>query len=102
MSAWLYFGGGQELWDELSAGFNLKSFPVGNTGVQMGGWFSKEINNLDDLKGLKFRMPGLGGEVLRRLGVAVSILPPQEILPALQSGAIDGTEWVGPFSDLVT
>ncbi|MCG8512287.1 MAG: TRAP transporter substrate-binding protein DctP, partial [Rhodospirillales bacterium] len=75
-------------------------FPVGNTGVQMGGWFAKEINSLDDLKGLKFRMPGLGGEVLRRLGVAVTNLPPQEILPALQSGAIDGTEWVGPFSDL--
>lgn len=100
MSAWLYYGGGQELWDELAAGFNLKSFPVGNTGVQMGGWFAKEIKELDDFKGLKFRMPGLGGEVLRRLGVAVTNLPPQEILPALQSGAIDGTEWVGPYSDL--
>ena len=100
MSAWLYYGGGQELWDELAAQFNLKSFPVGNTGVQMGGWFAKEVNSLDDFKGLKYRMPGLGGEVFRRLGVAVTNLPPQEILPALQSGAIDGTEWVGPYSDL--
>jgi TRAP-type mannitol/chloroaromatic compound transport system substrate-binding protein len=100
MAAWLYVGGGQELWDELAAQFNLKPFPVGNTGVQMGGWFAKEINTLDDLKGLKYRMPGLGGEVFRRLGVAVSNLPPQEILPALQSGAIDGTEWVGPYIDL--
>lgn len=100
LSSWLYYGGGQELWDELAAGFNLKPFPVGNTGVQMGGWFAKEVNTLDDFKGLKFRMPGLGGEVFRRLGVAVTNLPPQEILPALQSGAIDGTEWVGPYSDL--
>ncbi len=66
----------------------------------MGGWFAKEVNTLDDFKGLKYRMPGLGGEVFRRLGVAVTNLPPQEILPALQSGAIDGTEWVGPYSDL--
>lgn len=100
MAAWLYYGGGQELWDELAGKFNMKPFPVGNTGVQMGGWFAKEINKLDDLKGLKYRMPGLGGEVFRRLGVAVSNLPPQEILPALQSGAIDGTEWVGPYIDL--
>ena len=100
MTAWIRFGGGQELWDELAGKFNLKPFLVGNTGVQMGGWFAKEINKLDDFKGLKYRMPGLGGEVFRRLGVAVTNLPPQEILPALQSGAIDGTEWVGPFNDL--
>ena len=99
-TAWVHFGGGQELWDEVGAQFNIKSFMAGNTGVQMGGWFAKEINSLDDLKGLKFRMPGIGGEVLRRLGVAVELLPPQEILPALQSGRIDGTEWVGPYSDL--
>ena len=99
-AAWIHFGGGQELWDELGAQFNLKPFLVGNTGVQMGGWFAEEINSLDDFKGIKYRMPGLGGEVLRRLGVAVVNLPPAEILPALQSGAIDGTEWVGPYSDL--
>lgn len=100
MTAWIRYGGGQALWDELAAGFNMKPFLVGNTGVQMSGWFAKEINSLDDFKGLKYRMPGIGGEVFRRLGVAVTNLPPQEILPALQSGAIDGTEWVGPFIDL--
>lgn len=98
--AWIYYGGGQELWDELSGGFNLKPFIAPSTGVQMGGWLNKEINTLDDFKGLKFRMPGLGGEVLRALGVAVVNLPGGEIFPALQSGAIDGTEWVGPWHDL--
>ncbi len=98
--AWIYYGGGQELWDELSGGFNLKPFLGPSTGVQMGGWLNKEINSLDDFKGLKFRMPGLGGEVLRSLGVAVVNLPGGEIFPALQSGAIDGTEWVGPWHDL--
>jgi len=98
--AWMKYGGGQELWDELSAEFNLKGFLGASTGVQMGGWFRKEINTLDDFKGLKFRMPGIGGEVLRRLGVAVVNLPGAEIFPALQSGTIDGTEWVGPWHDL--
>ena len=98
--AWIYYGGGQQLWDQVSAQFNLKAFPVATTGVQMGGWFRKEIKTLDDFKGLKFRMPGLGGEVLRNLGVAVVNLPVGEIFPALQSGAIDGTEWVGPWHDL--
>lgn len=97
--AWINFGGGQELWDELSAGFNLKGFANAWTGVQMGGWFRKEVNSLDDLKGLKFRMPGIGGEVLRRFGVAVVNLPAAEIFPALQSGTIDGSEWVGPWND---
>ncbi len=98
--SWIYYGGGQELWDELSAGFNLKPFPAPSTGQQMGGWYNKQINTLDDFKGLKFRMPGLGGEVLRHLGVAVVNLPGGEIFPALQSGAIDGSEWVGPWHDL--
>lgn len=98
--AWLYYGGGQELWDELSAGFNLKCFPVHSTGVQTGGWFRKEINTLDDLQGLKMRIPGLGGEVLRALGATPVNLPGGEIYPALQSGAIDATEWVGPWHDL--
>jgi TRAP-type mannitol/chloroaromatic compound transport system substrate-binding protein len=100
IDAWIGVLGGQELWDELALGFNVKGIQAGNTGVQMGGWFAKEINSLEDLKGLKFRMPGLGGEVLRRLGASVVALPGGEIFPALQSGAIDGTEWVGPWNDL--
>ena len=100
MDAWLQFGGGQQLWDELAAGFNVKPFASGNTGVQMGGWFNKEIKSLEDYKGLKIRMPGLGGEVLRRIGAAAVSLPGGEIFPALQSGAIDATEWVGPWNDL--
>ncbi|MEQ9488215.1 MAG: TRAP transporter substrate-binding protein [Alphaproteobacteria bacterium] len=98
--SWLNFGGGQELWDELAGGFNLKCLPCGNTGVQMGGWFKNPITSLDDLKGLKMRIPGLGGEVLRRLGVSTVTLPGGEIFAALQSGAIDATEWVGPWNDL--
>jgi len=100
MDAWLYYGGGQELWDELSAGFNVKPFAAGNTGVQMGGWFNKEINGVEDYKGLKMRMPGLGGEVLRRIGGSSVTFPGGEIFPSLQSGAIDATEWVGPWNDL--
>lgn len=100
MDAWLNFGGGQELWDELGKGFGVKGFACGNTGVQMGGWFNKEINTLEDYKGLKIRMPGLGGEVLRRIGAAAVTLPGGEIFPSLQSGAIDATEWVGPWNDL--
>ena len=99
-AAWIAYGGGQELWDEVCADFNVKPFPRASTGVQMGGWFNKEINSLDDFQGLKFRMPGLGGEVLRRLGAAVVNLPGGEIFPALQAGTIDGTEWVGPWNDL--
>ncbi|WMS41099.1 TRAP transporter substrate-binding protein [Acuticoccus sp. MNP-M23] len=99
-NAWLMFGGGQQLWDELSAGFGVKPFPCGNTGVQMGGWFREPIESLEDLKGLKMRMPGLGGEALRKLGVNVIALPGGEIFAALQSGAIDATEWVGPWNDL--
>ena len=100
IDAWLHHGGGQELWDELGAEFNVKGLPAGNTGVQMGGWFRQPVTSLDDMKGLKFRMPGLGGEVLRQIGVSVVNLPGGEIFPALQSGAIDGTEWVGPWNDL--
>jgi len=89
-----------QLWRELSAQFDVMPFMRASTGVQMGGWYRKEINTLDDFKGLKFRMPGLGGEVLRRLGAAVVNLPGGEIFPALQAGTIDGTEWVGPWNDL--
>jgi TRAP-type mannitol/chloroaromatic compound transport system substrate-binding protein len=99
-ASWIAYGGGQELWDELAAQFNIKPFLRASTGPQMGGWFRREINTLDDYQGLKFRMPGLGGEVLRRLGAAVVNLPGGEIFPALQSGTIDGTEWVGPWHDL--
>jgi TRAP-type mannitol/chloroaromatic compound transport system substrate-binding protein len=100
MNAWLYHGGGHDLWKELAADFNLMPFPAGNTGVQMGGWFREEVNTVEDFNGLKFRMPGAGGEVLRQLGAAVVNLPGGEIFPALQSGAIDATEWVGPWNDL--
>lgn len=97
--AWTEFGGGQELWDELSGKFNIKPFAAGNTGHQLAGWYKKEINSLEDLRGLKIRMPGLGGEVLRRIGASAVALSGGEIFPALESGAIDGTEWVGPWND---
>lgn len=100
MNAWVFHGGGQELWDRLSARFNIKAFSAGNSGLQMGGWFRKPIETLEDIKGLKIRMPGLGGEVYRRLGAAAVALPGGEIFPALQSGAIDATEWVGPWNDM--
>ena len=100
MDSWITFGGGQELWDELGGRFGIKHLPCGNTGVQWGGWFNKEIKSLDDMKGLKVRMPGLGGEVLRRVGASVISLPGGEIFPALQAGTIDATEFVGPWNDL--
>jgi len=97
---WVEFGGGQALWDELSAKFNIKAFHAGNTGHQTGGWFKKKINFLEDFKGLSMRMPGLGGEVIRRLGGNARGLPGGEIYQALQSGVIQATEWVGPWNDL--
>ncbi|MBC6402274.1 MAG: TRAP transporter substrate-binding protein [Hyphomonadaceae bacterium] len=97
---WVEFGGGQALWDELSGNFNIKPLQAGNTGHQTGGWFKREMNSLEDFKGLKIRMPGLGGEVIRRLGGAAVRLSGGEIYQALQSGAIDATEWVGPWNDL--
>ncbi len=97
---WVDFGGGQELWDDLSARFNIKAFQAGNTGHQTGGWFKRKIESLEDFKGLKMRMPGLGGEVIRRLGGAAVKLSGGEIYQALQSGSIDATEWVGPWNDL--
>lgn len=100
MNAWLHFGGGQELWDELAADFGIKPFAACNTGVQMGGWFRDPVTKLEDMKGLKFRMPGLGGETLRQIGVSVVNLPGGELFQALQQGSIDGTEWVGPWNDL--
>jgi TRAP-type mannitol/chloroaromatic compound transport system substrate-binding protein len=100
MAGWIHYGGGQKLWDDIYADFNLKPFAAGNTGVQMGGWFNKEINSLDDLKGLKMRIPGLGGEVLKALGGTAVGLPGGEIFQALESKTIDATEWVGPYNDL--
>ena len=100
MNSWLYHGGGMALWQELYKPFGLVPTAAANTGVQMGGWFNKEINSLEDLKGLKMRIPGLGGEVLSRLGGTPVSLPGGEIFPSLKSGAIDATEWVGPYNDL--
>jgi len=100
MNAWLYHGGGMELWQEVYAPFGLVPMAAGNTGVQMGGWFNKEINSVADLKGLKMRIPGLGGEVLRRAGGTPVSLPGGEIFTSLQSGAIDASEFVGPYNDL--
>jgi TRAP-type mannitol/chloroaromatic compound transport system substrate-binding protein len=99
-NAWIQFGGGQELADKVYKELGCKFFASGNTGVQMGGWFNKEINSLEDYKGLKMRIPGLGGEVVKAAGGNVVNLPGGEIPPALQSGAIDATEWVGPYNDL--
>jgi TRAP-type mannitol/chloroaromatic compound transport system substrate-binding protein len=100
MNAWLSKGGGQTLWDEAYAPFGVKPLAVGNTGMQMGGWYNKEINSLDDLKGLKIRMPGLGGEVLSKLGATTVNLPGGEVFTALQTNAIDATDWVSPYNDL--
>ena len=98
--AWVDAGGGQALWDELYRPFGVKPFMGGNTGVCMGGWFRREIKSLDDIKGLKLRSLGLGGEVYRRLGATPQTTPPGEILVALQSGLVDGAEFVGPGSDI--
>ncbi|MEM6462491.1 MAG: TRAP transporter substrate-binding protein DctP [Pseudomonadota bacterium] len=99
IDAWTKFGGGQELWDELADQFGLKNLACGNTGVQMGGWFNKEIETADDLKGLKMRIPGLGGDVMAKLGASPVSLPGGQIYENLVSGAIDATEWVGPYND---
>ncbi|WP_448573301.1 TRAP transporter substrate-binding protein [Trichothermofontia sp.] len=98
-NAWLYYGGGLEAMNKIYSDFNVIAFPAGNTGVQMGGWFKREVNTVSDLNGLKMRIPGLGGEVLARLGVNVQVLPGGEIFLALDRGAIDAAEWVGPYDD---
>ena len=100
MNAWLYYGGGIELWRELYDQFGLIPVPTGNTGVQMAGWFNREIKTDEDLKGLKMRIPGLGGEVLRRAGGTTVNMPGGELFTSLQSGALDAAEWVGPYNDL--
>ena len=100
MNAWLYHGGGLELWREVYEPFGIIPAAAGNSGVQMAGWFNREINSLSDLEGLKMRIPGLGGEVLKRAGGTPVNLAGGEIFTSLQSGAIDATEWVGPYNDL--
>ena len=100
INAWVNRGGGLELWREIYAPFNIYPIPAGNTGTQMFGWFNKEINSLEDIKGLKMRIPGIGGEVLKEAGGIPVTLPGGELFTALQTGIIDATEWVGPYNDL--
>jgi TRAP-type mannitol/chloroaromatic compound transport system substrate-binding protein len=100
MNGWLHYGGGLELWREVYAPFNLVPFAGGNSGVQMAGWFNREINSLDDIKGLKMRIPGLGGEVITRAGGESVTIPGGELYTALQTGVIDATEWVAPYNDM--
>jgi len=100
INAWVNRGGGLELWREIYEPFNIYPIPAGNTGTQMFGWFNKEINSLEDVKGLKMRIPGIGGEVLKKAGGIPVTLPGGELFTALQTGVIDATEWVGPYNDL--
>lgn len=100
MNGWLLHGGGIELWRELYAPYNLIPEPAGNTGVQMAGWFNKEINSIGDVKHLKMRIPGLGGEVWKRAGGIPVLMPGSEVFTSLDTGAIDAAEWVGPYNDL--
>lgn len=99
-NAWLRFDGGQQLWDKLSAGFKIKPFACGNSGPQMGGWYNRDINTLDDFKGLRIRMPGLGGDVMAKLGATPVTKPGSELYQALSQGNIDAAEWIGPWNDL--
>ncbi len=100
INSWVNRGGGLELWREIYEPFNIYPIPAGNTGTQMFGWFNKEINSLEDVKGLKMRIPGIGGEVLKEAGGIPVTLPGGELFTALQTGVIDATEWVGPYNDL--
>lgn len=101
MNAWMYCGGGLELWKELYERFGLIPFPAGNTTMQMAGWFNKEINTIDDFKGLKMRIPGLGGKVLAKAGGTAVLSSGNEIYTNLERGVIDATEWIGPYHDYV-
>lgn len=100
LNAWLYHGGGLDLWQETYRPHGIVPFPAGNTGVQMGGFFKQKIRGLNDFRGLRMRIPGLGGEVFRRIGGSPANLPGGELFTALQTGAIDAVEWVGPYNDL--
>jgi TRAP-type mannitol/chloroaromatic compound transport system substrate-binding protein len=99
-SAWMHYGGGLELWRKAYEPFDLIPMAGGNTGVQMAGWFNKEIRSVEDLKGLKMRIPGMGGEVFSRAGGTAVTMPGGELYTSLQTGVIDATEWVGPYNDL--
>ncbi|MCM2473715.1 TRAP transporter substrate-binding protein [Rhizobium sp. CG5] len=99
-NSWFTAGGGTELINEFLAGYNLHALPAGNTGAQMGGWFRKEINTIDDLKGLKMRIAGLAGEVMAKVGVTPQQIAGSDVYPALEKGTIDATEFVGPYDDL--
>lgn len=98
-NAWLYYGGGMEALEPLFAEFGVVAFPAGNTGAQMGGWYNIEVNSLEDMQGLRFRIPGLGGKVMERIGASPQALPGDEIFLNLSTGAIDAAEWVGPYDD---
>ncbi len=98
-NAWMYYGGGIELFRPIFADFGIIQFPGGNTGAQMGGWFRREIKGVADLKGLKMRIPGPGGQVMSRLGVVPQVLAGGDIYPALERGVVDAAEWVGPYDD---
>ena len=100
MNAWLHYGGGLELWREVYEPFNLIPFAAGNTGVQMAGWFNREIKSMEDIRGLRMRIPGLGGEVISRAGGLAVNIPGGELYTSMQTGVIDATEWVGPYNDL--
>jgi TRAP-type mannitol/chloroaromatic compound transport system substrate-binding protein len=99
MNAWIYYGGGQKLLDEFYSNYNIISFAGGNTGVQMGGWFRKEVKTLKDIEGLKIRIAGLGGNVFAALGAVPQQIAGGDIYPALEKGTIDAAEWVGPYDD---
>jgi TRAP-type mannitol/chloroaromatic compound transport system substrate-binding protein len=98
-NAWMYHGGGVDIMNEFLKEYGVIGFPAGNTGAQMGGWFRNEVKTMDDFKGLKMRIPGLGGQVMARIGAVPQALPGGDIYPALERGAIDATEWVGPHDD---
>jgi TRAP-type mannitol/chloroaromatic compound transport system substrate-binding protein len=98
-NAWMYHGGGIDTLNTFFKDFGVIAFPAGNTGAQMGGWFKNPVNTLADFKGLKMRIPGLGGQVMARIGAVPQALPGGDIYPALERGAIDATEWVGPYDD---
>src|SRR5690242_15037761 len=97
--AWMYQGGGIDLFREFFKDYNVTQFPAGQTGAQMGGWFRKEIKTVEDLKGLKFRIAGLAGQILAKLGVVAQVIAGGDIYPALEKGTIDAAEWVGPYDD---
>ncbi len=99
LTSWMLAGGGYDLWKEVYAKFNVVPFLGGNTGVQMGGWFNREINSVADLKGLKMRIPGIAGKVLEKAGGAAVLLPGGEIYTSLERGVIDACEWIGPYHD---